>query len=683
MNGPSYANGFARDASTSLHPSRWRGLRGLWVPELHRGGSFLWDWSPYNNHGTFTGGLPNSSWTLTSEGYCIDHVAATEANITCAHQQQVDIIGPLTVVARIRFTTAQIAGLILAKWRSTGNNRAYTIGADPFATDGKLMFTAQSKGSSTEVDQIASSAGEYNDGQWHTVIGVFAPSTRTEIWVDGFLDGTAVSPGAAIASVAQPITIGSSGANTTDWFDGQIGLCAIYGRAFTPRECFEWHQDPLGIVRLAPRRARYVQAAVTETSLMELAGVVAAAGEPSLSTQAFMDLAGAVAVGLGPPLSAQVFMQAAGVVAAGGETSSITKAYVDMAGIVAAGVEPSLSTQAFMDLAGAVAAGLGPSPSAKVFMELAGAAAGGYEPSLSVRAYLELAGVVAGGYEPTVLGGPVQVAMQMAAIVAAGGEPSLSTPVFMELAGAVAAGIRNSNTAKAYMEMAGVVAAGYEPTVLGGPVQVVMELAAIVAAGQQPLPTAKAYMQAAGAVAAGIRNSTIAKAYMQTAGVVAAGMGTSFSTRAYMQMAAAVAAGAEPSLSTQAFMEAAGVVAAGMRNSNTAQAFMELAGAVAAGHEGTGLGGTAQVVMEMAGIVAAGFPISTVGGTVQVAMEMAGIVAAGGSPDGQVSLLMEMAGIAASGSESIPTEKVFAIMHRRRGAISPRAGRSERIRPGG
>ena len=69
---PSYATGYAKNASQSAHPNLWDGLVGAWMPSLGVTGETLRDVSGNGNHGTLTNMDAASDWVATSKGLALD-----------------------------------------------------------------------------------------------------------------------------------------------------------------------------------------------------------------------------------------------------------------------------------------------------------------------------------------------------------------------------------------------------------------------------------------------------------------------------------------------------------------------------------------------------------------------------------------------------------------------------------
>ena len=70
---PSYATGYAKNASQSAHPNLWDGLVGAWMPSLGVTGETLRDVSGNGNHGTLTGMDAATDWVATSKGLALDY----------------------------------------------------------------------------------------------------------------------------------------------------------------------------------------------------------------------------------------------------------------------------------------------------------------------------------------------------------------------------------------------------------------------------------------------------------------------------------------------------------------------------------------------------------------------------------------------------------------------------------
>ncbi len=69
---PSYATGYAKNASQSAHPNLWDGLVGACMPSLGVTGETLRDVSGNGNHGTLTNMDAASDWVATSKGLALD-----------------------------------------------------------------------------------------------------------------------------------------------------------------------------------------------------------------------------------------------------------------------------------------------------------------------------------------------------------------------------------------------------------------------------------------------------------------------------------------------------------------------------------------------------------------------------------------------------------------------------------
>ena len=69
---PSYATGYARNASESANPNLWKGLVGAWMPSFGVTGNTLRDVSANGNDGTLTNMDAASDWVATSKGLALD-----------------------------------------------------------------------------------------------------------------------------------------------------------------------------------------------------------------------------------------------------------------------------------------------------------------------------------------------------------------------------------------------------------------------------------------------------------------------------------------------------------------------------------------------------------------------------------------------------------------------------------
>ena len=78
---PSYATGYAKNASESASPNLWKGLVGAWMPSFGVTGETLKDVSGNGNDGTLTNMNPASDWVGTSKGQGLEFGYLTNESI--------------------------------------------------------------------------------------------------------------------------------------------------------------------------------------------------------------------------------------------------------------------------------------------------------------------------------------------------------------------------------------------------------------------------------------------------------------------------------------------------------------------------------------------------------------------------------------------------------------------------
>lgn len=249
---PSYHQGFANNAEDSARPQDWRGLVGLWLPQLGPSGITLRDWSGFANHGTLTNMDPATDWIIDGEyGYVLDLEKANDYIGGMGTLPQLDDVVPLTLIAWVNGrsfteTTVDINTIIGKESSGFSENVIIRVGDAGIAAN-RLQFVVRGDGeSAAKLD-----GSLLNTGQWYCIAVTYEVSGRQAIYIDGLLDAEQTTANGTIMSGSN-FEIGRSTDDVGRLWDGQIAQVRAYaGVALTAPHIQAIYEDPLGIVRLA------------------------------------------------------------------------------------------------------------------------------------------------------------------------------------------------------------------------------------------------------------------------------------------------------------------------------------------------------------------------------------------------------------------------------------------------
>lgn len=141
---------------------------------------------------------------------------------------------------------------LISKFRVTGNQRSYWLGAD---TNNLARFQISLDGTSS---LIATGVSDINDDRWHFIVGVYDGGT-VKIFVDGQLEGTTVATGATLFGGTAPLNIGAYDADgstaAVNSSYGRADECFVSGSAQTTEQIRHLYGVALAHGGNAPRRA--------------------------------------------------------------------------------------------------------------------------------------------------------------------------------------------------------------------------------------------------------------------------------------------------------------------------------------------------------------------------------------------------------------------------------------------
>jgi len=284
---PGFKQGFARSASASAYPNRWKGLIGAWVPALGPAGVTLRDVSVKKNHGTLTNMAPASDWVIGGNsrlpGYVLDfdklddHINVPDADYLTPSSAAMTHI----VWLKLRNFSGSLAGKppgIMAKFDESANQRSWLFGmADDIggANEGKLRIVISSMvvffSGAVVLSNLAMPLNV-----WTQIVSVWDGAARTVTFYIGGKDvGSTVTAGTVPVTVANntlDMVLGAEtlagGADRT--MDGQIGLALLYDRALNAAEIWFHYETPLGIFQRRPITISKAPAAAAGTILPQI-----------------------------------------------------------------------------------------------------------------------------------------------------------------------------------------------------------------------------------------------------------------------------------------------------------------------------------------------------------------------------------------------------------------------------
>lgn len=252
---PSYASGYAKNASQSAHPNLWDGLVGAWMPSLGVTGDTLRDVSGNGNHGTLTNMDAASDWVATSKGLALDFDGSNDY-VPCSRKINPKITGDLTFAVWANFERVSGVQGIMSTISASGNNgQQLEFGR----TAGRFVWLQDG----TTLDAISTESFSTGDH--------FVAITRTKVinnWqITFFIDNKpadqhVTSKNPAANGGLGNFTIGRPGDYNGQYFDGIVHSSVVYNRALSPQEIKQLYVDSLAPFRTKKRTVVRVPAAI-------------------------------------------------------------------------------------------------------------------------------------------------------------------------------------------------------------------------------------------------------------------------------------------------------------------------------------------------------------------------------------------------------------------------------------
>jgi len=243
---PSYRQGFARNASVSDRPQDWRGLVGLWLPQLGPTGSTLRDWSGHGYHGTLTNMAPATDWVVTSEGHALD-IDGVDGEIIVTTPDALAV----SYVSLYVWAESENLGIVdglnnnMVQKKDFNNNDIYGFYQDQNSDN--ITWTYRLSASPTIARESPANAAVTSG--IHAYVGTF-DGTIGRFYIDAIRQ-TADDTQAGTIETANPrnFFIGNHAISKDLGWDGPIWQVRVYSHAHPHSMIREIIADPLGIVR--------------------------------------------------------------------------------------------------------------------------------------------------------------------------------------------------------------------------------------------------------------------------------------------------------------------------------------------------------------------------------------------------------------------------------------------------
>jgi len=204
--------------------------RGLWHLEETSGtGAYLQDESGYNNDGTPTG-------TTVVDGFFGKARSFNGSSnwISIGNPASLQITGQITLEAWVNTSASSAYRGIISKMGTGSGQYGYLLREN---SSGYAEFGVSSNG--TAYTSVSGTV-VINDGKWHYLAGVYTPSTKLEIYVDGVLQNTnGTSIPASIYNTAGGVSIGSTYTTPSEFFSGIIDEARVSKTSHTAEEIAE------------------------------------------------------------------------------------------------------------------------------------------------------------------------------------------------------------------------------------------------------------------------------------------------------------------------------------------------------------------------------------------------------------------------------------------------------------
>jgi len=257
---PSYATGYAKNASQSAHPNLWDGLVGAWMPSLGVTGETLRDVSGNGNHGTFEGG---TSWGTNHQERSI-YLDGDDDWVSGLGDVSLSASQPFSVTAKVKLIDYVDSYPKIFQIKTDTNYSVVMFLSVINGYQGLNFGSAQDwyrirTGSSIPANETNFFVVTYN-GKGAGVSGNFS------IFQNGVRKSIVNSSNFNATTQDNYIGTSNNSIRVFDDFYGHINSASIYNRVLSPQEIKHLYVDSLAPFRKKQRVSVAVPAAVAPSA---------------------------------------------------------------------------------------------------------------------------------------------------------------------------------------------------------------------------------------------------------------------------------------------------------------------------------------------------------------------------------------------------------------------------------
>jgi hypothetical protein len=250
---PSYATGYAKNASESANPNLWKGLVGAWMPSFGVTGNTLKDVSGNGNDGTLTNMDAATDWVTTSKGLALDfdgvndYVSVDQSSLASIRG------GSEFSVSFLVKKSASYKDASIGAWHHTSRNGFFV----EWYIDGNLYFGNSNGGSNNNVASL-----NWSIDFQHIVCVFNGKETTNAAKGKIYANGKSLNISSAglntttVSNYAVDFTIG----RLTDYpllTTGNITNVTLYNRALSPSEIKQLYLNPAAPFEMKDTFAAY------------------------------------------------------------------------------------------------------------------------------------------------------------------------------------------------------------------------------------------------------------------------------------------------------------------------------------------------------------------------------------------------------------------------------------------
>ena len=257
---PSYATGYAKNASQSAHPNLWDGLVGAWMPSLGVTGGTVKDVSGNSNDVTL---FDDAHFETTSRGHAIDFDRNGDYAVSAENTSFVIGTGAFTILQWVYVRS--LAGVSYGMWDTL------ELGGSASRNNDFVMYWSGSQIGYNKVGVYSSGATRVQSdnaltlNEWH-LIGLRRKNTGANgaDVITNLTKNTSYTLATNITSTAN--VFGRISEGNVFHLDGQIASFQMWGRALSDAEIKQLYVDSLAPFRRKQRVSVAVPAAVAPSA---------------------------------------------------------------------------------------------------------------------------------------------------------------------------------------------------------------------------------------------------------------------------------------------------------------------------------------------------------------------------------------------------------------------------------